>query len=107
MSVAVGILARVTAHLVSSLSEEEAQGLKRLVLNHQVKESWPWYASVLSRYLAGPGSQELVEEIDALFPDESVLKLIESNSDYPIFEAKIILREAQKLLQKSMEKPDL
>jgi hypothetical protein len=42
---------------------------------------------------------ELIADIDARFPDESALKLIESDSDEPIFEAKIILREAQKRLR--------
>lgn len=92
-------LVEVVAEFVSSLTPEDSQILSRLVLNHQVEESWPWYVTVLSQYLEGDGSFALIKEIDELFPDESALKLIEATSDDPIFEAKVILREAQKLVR--------
>ncbi|WP_145964121.1 hypothetical protein [Chromobacterium phragmitis] len=96
MSAEIRTLAGVIAEFVTSLAPEELQALRRLVLNHQIEESWPWYAIVLSQYLDGDGSSELIKEIDELFPDESALNLIESASNDPIFEAKVILREAQK-----------
>ncbi|MBX9268542.1 hypothetical protein [Chromobacterium violaceum] len=92
-------LVEVVAEFVTSLTSEDTQVLSRLVLNHQVEESWPWCANVLSKYLEGDGSFALIKEIDELFPDESALKLIEAASDDPIFEAKVILREAQKLVR--------
>lgn len=83
--------------LVAILSPDELRKLDALVLNHQVQESWPWYEMVLSRFLAGQDALPLIREIDELFPDESALRLIEATSDAPIFEAKIILRESQKV----------
>ncbi|MFZ6643238.1 hypothetical protein ACO0LL_26190 [Undibacterium sp. TC4M20W] len=91
----------VVDDLISSLNAERVRQLNILILNHQIKESWLWYDEVISRYLQSPDSAELIGEIDALFPDESTLKLIETSTVLPVFEAKVILREAQNLLRSS------
>ncbi|MEE9927942.1 hypothetical protein [Microvirgula aerodenitrificans] len=85
---------------ITSLSMEKLRELDRLIINYQVEESVPWYENVILRYLKGENSSALIEEIDELFSDESELKFIEANIDKPIFEAKIILREAQKAASK-------
>ena len=85
---------------IASLSVGELRELDKLIINYQVKESVSWYENIISRYLKGENSSALIEEIDELFSDESELKFIEANIDKPIFEAKIILREAQKAASK-------
>lgn len=47
--------------------------------------------------------QALVQDIDKRFPEESALKLIESDGSEPIFEAKVILREAQRRIRKQVK----
>lgn len=91
----------VVNDFISSLTKDRAQQLEALIINHQIAESWPWYDMVISRYLQLTDSSELIDEIDALFPDESALKFIETSTDLPVFEAKVILREAQNILRSS------
>lgn len=89
----------VVNDLISSLNKERVRQLNTLILNHQITESWLWYDEVISRYLQNSDFAELICEIEALFPDESALKPIETSTDLPVFEAKAILREAQNLLR--------
>ena len=85
--------------LIASLPKDRVQQLEALIINHQIAEAWPWYDAVISRYLQSIDSNDLIAEIDALFPDESALKFIETSTDLPVFEAKVILREAQSILR--------
>lgn len=95
------LLKSAVGDLISSLSTERIRQLESLVINHQITEAWSWYEMVISRYLNGVGAEGLIAEIDMLYPDESALKLIETSTDLPVFEAKVILREAQTLLRSS------
>ena len=89
----------VVKDFVFSLTSDETRTLSALILNHQVQESWPWYLDVMSRYLQDSKAQELILEIEEIFPDESALRLIEASSDMPVFEAKVILRASQDFLR--------
>lgn len=92
----------VVDDFLSSLSAEKKLELEVLLLNHQIEASWPWYEVVISRYLVTPESFQLIREIEDLFPDESALKLIEATSNAPVFEARMILREAQRVARERL-----
>jgi hypothetical protein len=94
-------LSLVANDFISTLNRNRSRQLGALILNHQIAETWPWYEEVISRYLQATDATDLIHEIDALFPDESALKFIETSTDLPVFEAKVILREAQNLLRPS------
>ncbi|MFC5474726.1 hypothetical protein [Paraherbaspirillum soli] len=89
----------VVGDLISSLSEDKTRVLGKLVLNHQIEESRPWYDLVISYYFQNADAADFIREIDELLPNESALKFSETSSEMPVFEAKVILREAQKILQ--------
>jgi hypothetical protein len=91
-------LDRVVDDFLEGLSADRKDHLVHLLLNAQIKESWPWFKEVIDLYNLSDVDNGLISEIDEAFADESAFKLIESDSDLPIFEAKIILREAQKRL---------
>jgi len=92
-------LQAVVNDFVGSLGSDGRQVVRQLVLNHQVKQSLLWYKEVVVRYLRGPGASRLISEIDQKYPDESIWKDLDSSDEWPLFEAGIILREAQAALK--------
>ncbi len=94
-------LQAVVNEFVESLSANDREVVRQLVLNHQIRKSLIWYKSVADRYLRGPQAAELIGEIDKKYPDESMWKTLDSSSESLIFEAGIILREAQAVLNAS------
>lgn len=85
--------------LLASLDEMKRAELLGLVLIYRFEPGHKWIQSVIDMFDLSNSSQALIADIDRRFPDESALKLIESDSDQPVFEAKVILRETQTKLR--------
>lgn len=85
--------------LLASLDDVKRADLVDLVLIYRFEPGHSWIQRVIEMFDLANSAQALIADIDKQFPDESALKLIESDSDQPVFEAKIILREAQRKLQ--------
>lgn len=83
---------------VSSLSVCEQDVVRRLILSSQVKSSLNWYVIVIKRYLEGPASELLIQDIIKKYADEAVWRDLDSSKNLPLFEAEIILRESQTAL---------
>jgi hypothetical protein len=88
----------VTA-LLASLDEAQRAELVALVRSYRIEPAHTWIREVIAMFGLTDSAEALIADIDRRFPDESALKLIESDSDLPIFEANIILREAQRRLR--------
>jgi len=88
----------VTALLVG-LSDTERVELATLVLNSRIEPSRRWMCEVIEMFDLRGSAQMLIADIDQRYPDESALKLIESDGDEPFFEARMILREVQRRLR--------
>jgi hypothetical protein len=99
MPINIKTLNDAVSDLLASLDEAQQTELPSVILNSQFEQTWRWLQMIIERFGLRGDAGELIADIDARFPDESALKLIESDSDEPIFEAKIILREAQKRLR--------
>jgi hypothetical protein len=92
------ILDKVVHDFVASLSPSEKLIVGKLIRNSQIAESWVWYKVVLSRYLEGPHAAALVNEIEARHPGGELFNSIEFTKGVPVYEASIILKEAQRVL---------
>lgn len=93
-------LAAAVDDFVSSLSNERKIELKAVLLSHVLSPSWPWYDEVLSRYLKGPNKDALIKDIEAHHPGGDFMNGVEQTRGVPIYEAKMILWQAQKALGK-------
>jgi hypothetical protein len=92
------MLQSVVNDFVRSLSESDREVVRLLILNHQIRQSLIWYKEVADRYLRGAQAFDLINEIEKKYPDESFWKTLDSSPETLIFEAGVILREAQALL---------
>ncbi len=94
-------LAAVVSDFIASLSEAEKAELRTLILNSQLTTSWPWYKQVMARYLQLPDAKELLDDIESHYPGTEFGNAVSGeNPSSHAYEAKIILREAQKALGK-------
>jgi hypothetical protein len=94
-------LAAVVDDFLVSLSDERKAELKRVILNSQLTTSWPWYKEVISSYLQGPDAKLLLDDIESHYPGTEFGNAVSGeNPDMHAYEAEIILREAQKNLNK-------
>ncbi|QVN23623.1 hypothetical protein [Burkholderia pyrrocinia] len=91
-------LQAVVNDFVGSLSTSDREVVRLLILNHQIRQSLAWYKEVADRYLRGPRAAELINEIERKYPDESMWKSLDSSPETLMFEAGIILRETQAVL---------
>lgn len=94
-------LKAVVNDFVESLTANDREVVRLLILNHQIRQSLTWYKEVADRYLRGPQAANLISEIDRKYQGESMWKDLDSSSESLIFEAGIILREAQAVLNVS------
>lgn len=83
--------------LLLGLNDKERVELATLVLNSRIEPARRWMRVVIEMFGLSDSAEALIADIDRRFPDESVLKEIESDGGEPIFEAKMILREAQRM----------
>ncbi|EDT39146.1 hypothetical protein [Burkholderia ambifaria] len=94
-------LEAVVNDFAGSLSVSDREVVRLLILNHQIRQSLVWYKEVADRYLRGPQAFDMINEIRKKYPNESVWKALDSSPETLIFEAGVILRETQALLNAS------
>jgi hypothetical protein len=101
MNGTINTLSAVVEDFVASLSEERKTELKTVLLSHMMTTSWPWYEEVLSLYLRGPCADALIQDIETHHPGGDFMNGAEQTRGVPIYEAKMILWEAQKAVSNS------
>jgi hypothetical protein len=101
MNIQKNTLIAVVDDFLASLSDERKVELKKVLLNSQLTTSWPWYKEVMSSYLQLPDAKELLDDIELHYPGTEFGNAV--SGENPVshaYEAEIILREAQKALNK-------
>jgi hypothetical protein len=89
-------------HLIFGLDAAERDELRSVAIVCRASPGHEWIRRVISVFhLDSVQGQELIFDIDIRCPDQSAMKFIESDRELPIFEAKVIVREAQKKLSAS------
>jgi hypothetical protein len=93
-------LSVVVEDFVASLSDERKVELKNILLSPMMSSSWPWYEEVINRYLKGPDTKALMDDIELHYPGSEFGNAVSEYQDIHAYEVGKILWEAQKAVGK-------
>lgn len=86
---------------VASLDTSEREVVRGLILGPQIRPSHIWYDRVVATYLSGEAALPLIEEILEKYANEAFFRELDTPVKSYLFEARMILREVQAVLNSS------
>lgn len=92
-------LQEAAEQFLNSIDAKSRLEIGALVLNSRIEPARRWMDKVIKAFCLDDEADELIADIDRQYPDESSMKEIESESGKPLFEAKMILREVQRMIR--------